>query len=138
MARPNTYNLKLCEEICDLVADGQNIKSALNSKDKYPTFKTWCNWKNKNDELFHLYVKAIQDKSESVLEEIDQILIDIKDKKIEYGIGRLLIDTLKWKAAKFYPKMFGDNSQLDITTKGEPVQIYLPENERDKKDEPKK
>ena len=49
--------------------------------------------------------------------EIDSIMADVKSKKIDTYVGRLLIDTLKWKAAKYYPKMFGDNSKLTLDGK---------------------
>ncbi|HYD91927.1 MAG TPA: hypothetical protein VEA37_10630, partial [Flavobacterium sp.] len=77
---------------------------------------TWCRWKRENDELYNLYTRSIQDKAESVDEEIDQIMSEIKAKDIDPATGRLLIDTLKWKAAKYYPKMFGE--KIDMTTDG--------------------
>jgi hypothetical protein len=115
MAALDTYDYKLCLEICDLVMDGANIKTALKSSDKYPTFQTWCNWKRNHAELFDLYVKAIQDKSESVLEEIDSISLDLRKGLLEPSVANVLIQTLKWKAAKFYPKMFGDKVDHDVT-----------------------
>lgn len=128
--RPSTYDFELCKEICHEVAEGKNIKDVLDSSDKYPSFPTWCSWKNDHNELFNLYIKAIQDKSESVLQEIDQILEEAKNKKISYAIARLMIDTLKWKAAKFYPKMFGDSVSVDLTSDGDPLHIYFPDNGR--------
>jgi len=119
MARPTTYNIELCKEICDEVANGFNIKTVLASKPEYPDFSTWCNWKRDNDELFHLYTRAIQDKAESVDEEIDFIMSEVQHKNMESHVGRLLIDTLKWKAGKYYPKMFGD--KVDITSQGEKI-----------------
>lgn len=114
MARPSEYNFEICKEICNEVADGKNIKAALKLKKEYPTFKTWCNWKRDNAELLHLYVKSIQDKSESVDYEIDEILAECRKGKIDPSTANVLIQTLKWKAAKYYPKMFGDQSKLTI------------------------
>ncbi len=116
MARPSEYNINLCEEVCKEVANGFNIKTVLSSKHEYPDFSTWCRWKRENDELYNLYTRSIQDKAESVDEEIDFIMSEIRSGAIEPPAGRILIDTLKWKAAKYYPKMFGDKT--DITTNG--------------------
>lgn len=113
MARISEYNLQMCEEICEQVAAGQNIKKVLESKEEYPTFPTWCRWKREHDELFNLYTRSIQDKAESVDEEIDNIYQSIKEGSIDPSSGRLLIDTLKWKAGKYYPKMFGDKVQQE-------------------------
>lgn len=111
--RPNTYNIELCREICGEVANGMNIKAVLNSQDRYPTFQTWCNWKRDNQELFDLYIKAIQDKADSVDEEMDHIYSMLKSKEIDPSTANVLIQTLKWKAAKYYPKMFGERVQQE-------------------------
>lgn len=120
MARPSEYNLAMCEIICSEVADGLNIKAILKSKEEYPDFSTWCRWKRNNDELRNLYVNAMQDKSESEIEDIDAVYDLLRLGKIEPAVANVLIQTKKWKAAKFYPKMFGDS--LDLKTDGEPLQ----------------
>ena len=73
MAGPSEYNFELCKEICEGVANGKNIKTVLSEKEEYPTFPTWCKWKRENEELFNLYINSIQDKAESVDEQIDEI-----------------------------------------------------------------
>lgn len=113
MARLSEYNYEMCVEICSEVAEGFNIKTVLKSKPEYPTFQTWCNWKREHNELFDLYTRSIQDKAESVDEEIDLIVSEIRAGDLEPAQGRIIIDTLKWKAAKYYPKMFGDKSQIE-------------------------
>lgn len=113
MARLSEYNPDMCIEICSQVAEGSNIKTVLKSKSNYPTFQTWCNWKREHNELFDLYMRSIQDKAESVDEEIDSIMQMVKLKTIDPASARVLIDTLKWKAAKYYPKMFGDKAQIE-------------------------
>lgn len=113
MARPSEYDFKLCEKICESVAEGFNIKTVLKSEKDYPDFSTWCRWKREHEELYNLYTRSIQDKAESVDEEIDSIYDQIKAKEIDPAAGRLLIDTLKWKAAKYYPKMFGEKTAVE-------------------------
>lgn len=113
--RPSEYDFELCIEICSEVAEGFNIKTILKSKQNYPTFQTWCNWKRQNKELFDLYTCSIQDKAESVDEEIDLILTEIRSGELDAPAGRVLIDTLKWKASKYYPKMFGDKIHQELT-----------------------
>jgi hypothetical protein len=113
MARLTEYNYDLCIEICDKIADGQNIKSILNSDDNYPSFPTWCKWKRENPELLNLYVNSIQDKGESVDAQIDEIWQGCKEGLYDASIANVLIQTLKWKASKYYPKMFGDKVQQE-------------------------
>jgi hypothetical protein len=120
MARPSEYNFNLCVEICNQVADGNNIKSVLALKDHYPVFSTWCKWKRENPELSNLYVNSIQDKADSVDAQIDEIWQGCRDGLYDASTANVLIQTLKWKASKYYPKMFGDKT--DITTGGEKLQ----------------
>jgi len=113
MARLSEYDFEMCKIICSEVAGGFNIKTILKSKDEYPTFQTWCNWKREHDELFDLYVKAMQDKAESEIEEIDHVYDLLKRGELEPSVANVLIQTKKWTASKFYPKMFGDKVQQE-------------------------
>jgi hypothetical protein len=111
--RPNTYDLEICKEICNQVANGLSIKSVLSSNDSYPTFQTWCNWKRANKELFDLYINALQDKAEYYMEEMYQVYCMLKSKEIDPSTANVLLQQNKWLTAKFYPKMFGDKVQQE-------------------------
>ena len=124
MARLTEYNYDLCVEICDLVANGSHIVDALNSNNNYPSWSTFRRWKRDNDELQTLYTRSIQDKSEMVIFEIYQTLKDLKNKTIDASQARVLIDTYKWIASKYYPRMFGD--KLDLTSKDEKIETKDP------------
>ncbi len=135
MARPTEYNKEMCEEICDQIREGKNIIPILKSKTKYPSFPTWCKWKRENMELLNLYVASMQDKSEISLQTICDIQAKVEAGTLDEKKARLLIYTEQWKAGKFYPKMFGTNSSIDVTTDGkeltQQVTIFqLPDNER--------
>lgn len=123
--RPSEYNLDLAREICEEVAGGGNIMAVLKSNENYPSWPTFRRWKRNNAELRTLYVNAIQDKSEAVLFEIDEISQELRQGVLEPSTANVLIQTLKWKAAKFYPKMFGDSKAVDITTQGEKINAPL-------------
>ena len=120
MARPSEYNIKICNEICERIVLGEHIKPILDSDDKFPTFPTWCKWKREHDELFNMYTRSIQDKAEMLIFEINQTMQDVRTGTLDASQGRLIIDTYKWMASKFYPKMFGDRT--DITSGGEKIQ----------------
>lgn len=119
MARLTEYDFNICEEVCNKVSDGKNIKKVLKENENYPSFPTWCKWKRENIELLNLYVNAIQDKAESIDDLIDEIFESLREDKIEPSAANVLIQTLKWKASKYYPKMFGDRT--DITTNGKDI-----------------
>jgi hypothetical protein len=132
--RPIEYNFELAKEICEQLYD-QSLTDVLKLKKKYPARSTFFLWKRNNKELSDLYVNIAQDKGILFIEEIDQTIIDLRNGEIGPSTANVIIQTLKWKAAKFYPKMFGDKSELDITTKGQQLNSYinLPLDELEKK-----
>ena len=116
MARPSEYNFKICEEICDEIANGKNIIKILESKNEFPSWPTFRRWKNENEELRTLYVNSQQDKGIALENEIDDTMQLLKEGMIDASTANVLIQTLKWKMAKFYPKMFGDKIEVDQNT----------------------
>jgi hypothetical protein len=124
MARLTEYNFDLCVEICNELADGQNIKRILNSNDKYPDWTTFRRWKQNNEELRTLYINSQQDKAIALENELDDLRDMLMAKEIDPSTYNTLAQTLKWKMAKFYPKVFGDKT--DITSGGEKITNVAP------------
>lgn len=120
MARPSEYDYSLCEEICDIIATGKNVIETLNSDSRFPDWTTFRRWKNNNEELRTLYVNSQQDKAIALENEIDDLRNMLLAKEIEYPTYNALVNTLKWKMAKMYAKLFGD--KIDMTTGGEKIQ----------------
>jgi len=121
MARLTEYNFEICLEICEIIAVGGNIMNVLDSSVNFPTWSTFRRWKRDNEELRTLYINSQQDKAEALEKEMDDYRDMLILKKIDASTYNTLVQTLKWKMAKFYPKMFGDRT--DITSGGEKIQI---------------
>jgi hypothetical protein len=120
MARLTEYDFDLCVEICDQLADGENIKRILESKTNYPHWTTFRRWKRDNEELRTLYINSQQDKAIALENELDDLRDMLMTKEIDPSTYNTLAQTIKWKMAKFYPKVFGDKT--DITSGGEKIQ----------------
>ena len=116
MARLTEYNFELCEKICEEVATGGNIMTILENNNQYPSWSTFRRWKRENEELRTLYVNSQQDKAEALEKEMDDYRAMLLAKEIDAATYNTLVQTLKWKMAKFYPKVFGDKT--DNTTNG--------------------
>jgi hypothetical protein len=122
MPAPSKYNFEICEEICARVSEGENIKKVLASdKKRYPRFNTWCAWKRKHEELSNLYTQSNQDRGEIKDAEIEDYKEMLLNGTIDPATARVLIDTVKWQAAKYYPKMFGDKTAVDVTSGGDKI-----------------
>ena len=112
MARLTEYDFELCKLICDEVANGENIISILKNSN-YPTWSTFRRWKNEHEELRTLYINSQQDKAIALENESDDVMDSMKSKEIDASVGNVLIQTLKWKMAKFYPKVFGNKVEVE-------------------------
>lgn len=112
MARLTEYNFELCIEICNELANGQNIKRILDSNSAYPDWTTFRRWKQNNEELRTLYINSQQDKAIALENELDDLRDSLTAKEIDSSTYNVLAQTLKWKMAKFYPKVFGDKTIL--------------------------
>lgn len=123
MARLSEYDFELCKEICEKVAIGANIIDVLIDHDNYPTWSTFRRWKANNEELRTLYINSVQDKAEALEKEMDDYKDMLLNKEIDASTYNTLVQTLKWKMAKFYPKMFGDASKITLEGGDKPIQI---------------
>lgn len=118
VGRPSTYDFELAKEIC-LLTYTMSLTDACNSDDRFPDRATFFRWKREHVELCDLYVNIMRDKGILFIEEINDTVEDLKNRKIDASTANVIIQTLKWKSAKFYPKMFGEKSEIDVTTGGE-------------------
>ena len=119
MARLTEYNYELCIDICEEVAKGKNIMRILEENNTFPSWSTFRRWKRDNEKLRTLYINAQQDKAEALEKEMDDYRDMLVCKEIDASTYNTLVQTLKWKMAKFYPKVFGDKT--DITSGGEKI-----------------
>lgn len=125
IGRPSEYNYKIVETICTRLSEGEKLKDIL-SDDNMPARSTFFKWKRLYKDFSDLYVNTQQDKGDLFIEEIDQTIDDLREGTIDPSTANVIIQALKWKAAKFYPKMYGD--KVDVTSGGEslaPMNITL-------------
>lgn len=115
MGRLTTFTEEIAFEICDKVAQGAPIINVLDSDARYPSFNTFCRWKQLSSELRDRYAQAMRDRSDRMDSEIQRYIDMCESGKLDAMTARVLIDTLKWRAAKLYPRQWGDNARLALT-----------------------
>lgn len=126
------------KDVLEHVSKGGSVNSIIqkSSRDVIPSWPTWQEWVNEDDDLAKRYARAREDRAELIFEEILQIADDstndftgidagngmILDQKFDYEHvqrSRLRVDARKWMLGKMSPKKFGD--KLDVTTQGEKI-----------------
>ncbi len=118
------YRKEIVKEILEQVSKGGHIVQILESnRERYPAWVNFSKWKREDKELNTMYINAQQDKIEAYTLKILETMEDVKQEKINPQAGRLLIDTYKWFASKYYPKVYGDKVEVDHTTQGNEIKV---------------
>jgi len=100
---------KIIEEVFEAISLGQSLKS-LSEKHDIP-LTTLFDWMMK-PEYAEKYAQAKDKRGYSAIEDVLIAIDELKKGKCDPITTRLLIDTYKWLACKYYPKMFGDKVQV--------------------------
>lgn len=98
---PQSFN-----DILEQISAGSSLTKAL--KDKNINMREFFQFVDADSERMNEYVRAREHRGEACVERIDEYQQELRERKIDSATARVLIDTEKWKASKFYPKMYGD------------------------------
>lgn len=137
--RPSKYTDKLADKICQMIAQGQSVRSICAKKDMI-SMQTFFRWLRENDKFREQYAHACEERSYMYAEEIIEIADDATNDYMEqhdesdeltgYKLNgeniqrsRLRVDTRKWLMSKLNPKVYGD--KLDMTTNGNDIGVTL-------------
>ena len=133
--RPSKYTDKLADKICQMIAQGQSVRSICAKKDMI-SMQTFFRWLRENDKFREQYARACEERSymhaEDIIEIADNATNDYMEKLEGDGYifnsenvqrSRLRIDTRKWLMSKLNPKIYGD--KLDMTTNGNDIGVTL-------------
>ncbi|MFH2029695.1 MAG: hypothetical protein ABIJ40_03595 [Bacteroidota bacterium] len=108
--------IEVIEEMINRFANGEKL---MNLFKEYKTDRVTFNDDVKRFDIYPKYARAREEHGDGFNDEIETIKQDLKDGKIEDKVARVLIDTIKWQASKFYPKMYGE--RIDITSKDQKI-----------------
>lgn len=79
-------------------------------------------FENKLDEyeLTTEYARAREIYCSKLSDKIDELIAKLEDGSLKSDVGRVIIETLKWELAKYYPKRYGD--KIDHTSDGKRIE----------------
>jgi hypothetical protein len=131
--RPTKYNQELADKICSLVVEGKSLMKI--SKELCFDLSSFFEWIGRHKDFSQKYARAKIEQADTFAEEI----LEISDETIEKDAlgrrdaghinhNRLRVDSRKWLASKFKPKMYGDKLNLTDDT-AEKAKIDVPRRE---------
>lgn len=105
MAKPDRMPQLFNDIILD-VSKGMSVVRACESRSV--STRSFYDYIESDEKLKQDYVRAREDRGDTCSDKIEEYQKKLEQGLIDAQTARVLIDTEKWKAAKFYPKMYGD------------------------------
>lgn len=110
--RPTLYNETTASKILARMSEGETVTSI--SKDpEMPCKSTIWLWSTVHPEFSTQYTRAISNLGSCYAESTDEVEGMLLRGEIDAPTAKVLMDNRKWKAAKFYPKQFGEKSTIE-------------------------
>lgn len=138
--RPSSYSEDMADRICELIADGESLRSICRAEDM-PAKSTVFKWLRDVPGFSDQYARARETQADAIFDEIIDIADDAANDWMERtnsdgeSIGwqlngdhvrrsQLRIDARKWMAGKLRPKVYGEKITQALTGEdGGPIQV---------------
>jgi hypothetical protein len=98
---------ELFAEVCERVANGSSTLK-ISKEEGMPARSTMECWIDETEERREAYEKARKRRGDYRFEMIDAIVAKISEGTLEANAGRVMIEAIKWQAAKENPRAYGD------------------------------
>lgn len=120
MGAPSKFTPALGEAICEQIASGKSVEKACEFVGvEGRTFYRWLAAKDPVgaeerpfEALSQQYLHARAVRADARFERIDQVLVDMRSKKIDHNQARVEIDAIKWQTGKENAKRYGEAMTL--------------------------
>lgn len=113
--RPPIYGEETRRTILARIADGESLRQIC-ATEGMPNREEVRKWLIRDEVFAGQYARAREEQADSLVEEmLDAARREAVD-ATDVQNRRLLVDTLKWRAGKLKPKVYGDKAQIDVDT----------------------
>jgi hypothetical protein len=100
------------KKFIELVSDGMSARKACTHK-LVPTFMTISKWLRDDADFRDQYKVAMELRAQKIDDDIDDAIDAMRYGELDAQQARVVIDTYKWRAAKLYPKFYGENQKVE-------------------------
>ena len=123
--RPTLFTDELANEICDRVSNGESIGDIC--KESYmPERPVVWRWRYENKTFSDMYDIAMKNKADFKCDQTDEYIKKLESGLIEPAAANVIINTLKWQAAKFYPRFYSDKQIVESKNETVNYNVDLP------------
>ncbi len=130
VGRPTKYSEAIAKEICERLCNGENLADICKLRHIPERQNIWC-WRLENIEFRDMINTCLQIKGEATVDSMDEIEQQMISGEIEAPVGNAILTNRRWKASKFYPRMFGEKSTVESTNVNLNANVEIPLSEAD-------
>ena len=121
MARPSTYDQAIADEICLRIVEGSNIAQLCREdrEGRFPDRSTLFRWMARNPSFRQNYTIAMElhadhlaDTAMAIANNATEDTRDGKSNMAAVNRDRLIVDTIKWRCAKLFPRKYSERYQV--------------------------
>jgi hypothetical protein len=114
--RPSIYSKDLALEICARIADGDSLRTICKDP-AMPSKRTIMDWQRANSDFAGAIEQAREHRADTRIEEIADIVEQVKAGTIDHNAGRTAMDGLKFLASRENPRKYSDRISSEIAVK---------------------
>lgn len=112
MAKKQANFEDLCKAVLDDVENGASVRAACTIHGVKRT--DFYDWKDADRERSGHYARAREGCADARFDEIGEVIRQIHSGELDPQAGRVVLDGLKWQAAKMFPDKFGERRQVEL------------------------
>ncbi len=126
MGRPTVRTSDLADDLCEFISTGGTLIDWCEIQGN-PSHTTILRWLRTDDSFSSQYARAREDQADYFADEIKKIARECEADTAQIAKATLEINTNKWLAGKRKPKVYGEKSNVDLTSGGKPIESLTDE-----------
>ena len=136
VGRPSDYTEELADRICEEIANSDTSLRRICARADMPDRKTVLRWLAQHDDFAAKYARAREGQADVIFEEMGDLEQKMLTRKVASDVGRVVLQSKQWRAAKLANKKYGERVTSEITgPDGKPLQVESKINVGDLSDE---
>lgn len=112
----------LVERALEEIASGRSLRS-IAEDEGMPSAQRLHDWVTATPILAGRYAQARERRADTLADRVDEAIGQVARGELDPQAGRVVIDGLKWLAAKMDPKAYGDRMQHDVQVNVHAAQV---------------
>ncbi len=113
---------ELVERALEEIASGRSLRS-IAGDEGMPSAQRLHDWVTATPALAGRYAQARERRADNLADRVDEAIGKVAAGEMDPQAGRVVIDGLKWLAAKMDPKAYGDRTTHDVNVNVHAAQV---------------